>query len=86
MQPKQYIVYRGPTKVAEISDESGPLISAKAPPPAPDGKPDMHPFLSATAFVPEEEARLREALNQSRSLSEYLEALRAMGFRVEEAR
>ena len=86
MQPKQYIVYRGSIKVAEIRDKSGPLISAKAPPPAPDAKPNVHPFLSATAFVPKEEARLRDALNQSHSLSEYLEALRAIGFRVEETR
>jgi hypothetical protein len=86
MQAKRYVVFRGSTKVAEIADESGPLISAKAPPLAPDVKPARHPFLSATAYVPEEEARLRDALNQSRSLSEYLAALRAMGFSVEEAR
>jgi hypothetical protein len=46
----------------------------------------LHPFLSATAYIPEEEGRLRDVLNQSRSLPEYLQALRAMGFRVEEAR
>ena len=46
----------------------------------------MHSFLSATACVPGEETRLRNALNQSRTLSEYLDALLAMGFRVEESR
>ena len=86
MQARRYIVYRGGEKIAEISDQPGPLISAKAPPPAQDAKPALHPFLSATAYVPEEEGRLRDALNQSRSLPEYLQALRAMGFSVEEAR
>ena len=86
MQARRYIVYRGREKIAEISDQPGPLISAKAPLPAPDAKPVLHPFLSATAYVPEEEGRLREALNQSRSLPECLQALCAMGFSVEEAR
>jgi hypothetical protein len=86
MQAKRYVVYRGSEKVLEITDAPGPLISKLAPPPAPDRAAALHPFLSATAYVPEEEARLRDALNQSRSLSEYLEALRAMGFKVEEAR
>ena len=86
MQPRRYIVYCGGEKIAEISDQPGPLISAKVPPPAPDAKPALHPFLSATAYVPEEEGRLRDVLNQSRSLPEYLQALCAMGFSVEEAR
>jgi hypothetical protein len=86
MQAKRYVVYRGSEKVLEITDAPGPLISKLAPPPAAGQAPVLHPFLSATAYVPEEEERLRDALNQSRSLSEYLDALRAMGFRVEEAR
>ena len=85
MQARRYIVYRGGEKIAEISDQSGPLISAKAPSPAANAKPALHPFLSATAYGPEE-GRLRDVLNQSRSLPEYLEALCAMGFSVEEAR
>jgi hypothetical protein len=86
MQAKRYVVYRGSEKVLEITDAPGPLISKLAPPPAVGQAAELHPFLSATAYVPEEEARLRDALNQSRSLSEYLDALRAMGFRVEGAR
>ena len=86
MQARRYIVYCGGEKIAEISDQPGPLISAKAPPPSANAKPALHPFLSATAYVPEEEGRLRDVLNQSRGLPEYLEALRAMGFSVEEAR
>ena len=85
MQARRYIVCRGGEKVAEITDQPGPLISGKAPPPAPGVKPALHPFLSATAYVPGEEGRLREALNRSHSLSEYLAALRALGFSVEEA-
>jgi hypothetical protein len=86
MQAKRYVVYRGSEKVLEITDAPGPLISKLAPPPAPGQTAELHPFLSATAYVPEQVARLRDALNQSRSLWEYLDALRAMGFRVEEAR
>ena len=86
MQARRYIVYRGGEKIAEISDQPGPLISAKAPPPAADAKPALHPFLSATAYVPEEEGRLRDVLNQSRSLPECLQALCATGFSVEEVR
>jgi hypothetical protein len=86
MQARRYIVYSSGEKIAEISDQPGPLISAKAPPPSPDTKPALHPFLSATAYVPEEEGRLRDVLNQSRSFPEYLEALRAIGFSVEEVR
>ena len=86
MQARRYIVYQGGEKIAEISDQPGALISAKAPPPAPDTKPALHPFLSATAYAPEEEGRLRDVLNQSRSLPECLQALCAMGFSVEEAR
>jgi hypothetical protein len=86
MQAKRYVVYRGSDKLLEITDAPGPLISKLAPPPAAGQAAAFHPFLSATAYAPEEEARLRDALNQSRSLSEYLHALRAMGFRVEEAR
>jgi hypothetical protein len=82
--PRRYTVYRGSEKVLEITDAPGPLISKQAPPPAAGQATALHPFLSATAYVPEEETRLRDALNQSRSLPEYLEALRAMGFRVEE--
>jgi hypothetical protein len=84
--PRRYIVYRGSQKVLEITDAPGPLISQPAPPPAAGKAAASHPFLSATAYVPEEETRLRDALNQSRSLPEYLHALRAMGFKVEEAR
>lgn len=86
MQAKRYVVYRGSEKVLEISDAPGPLISKLAPPPAVGQAAALHPFLSATAYLPAEEARLRDALNQSRSLSEYLDALRAMGFKVEEVR
>ena len=86
MQAKRYVVYRGSEKVLEITDAPGPLISKLAPPPAPGQAAALHPFLSATAYVAEEEARLRDTLNRSRSLSEYLDALRAMGFKVEEAR
>jgi hypothetical protein len=84
--PRRYAVYRGSDKVLEITDQPGPLISKQAPPPATGQAPVLHPFLSATAYVLEEEGRLRDVLNQSRSLPEYLQALRAMGLSVEELR
>lgn len=82
--PRRYAVYRSSEKVLEITDQPGPLISKPAPPPVRGQAPVLHPFLSATAYVPEEEERLRDALNQSHSLPEYLQALRVMGFTVEE--
>ena len=83
-KPKRYLVYRDDDKVLEITDEPGPLISKNAPPSPPGAEPVLHPFLSATAYVPEKEGILREALNRSSTLAEYLTSLRSMGFRVEE--
>jgi hypothetical protein len=83
-EPKQYLVFRNGELVLEITDVPGPLVSKKAPPPNPGNSPVLHPFLSATAHVPETEGTLREALNRSSSLTEYLSTLRAMGFRVVE--
>lgn len=81
---RRYLVYRQGTLVLEIAAEPGPLLSKKAPPPPPGERAVTHPFLSATAHVPEYEGVLREALDKSASLEEYLAALRSQGFRVEE--
>ncbi len=83
---RRYLVYRQSTLVLEIAAEPGPLVSKKAPPPPPGERAATHPFLSATAYVPEYEGALRDTLDKSASLEEYLAALRSQGFRVVEAR
>ncbi len=81
---RRYLVYRNDTVVLEITAEPGPLVSKSAPPPAPGEPGVMHPFLSATAHVPKYEAVLRETLDKSANLEDYLMRLRSMGFRVAE--
>jgi hypothetical protein len=80
----QYRVYMNDELVLEISEGGGPLISRCAPPPLPGEEPVMHPFLSATAFVPKHEGELRSLLDQAHSLAEYLSRLRESGYRVVE--
>jgi hypothetical protein len=84
MKQRRYIVFWQDEIVLEVIDEPGPLVSRAGPPPCPDEKPVIHPFLSATAYVPEHESTLREALERSGSLAEYLDILRELGFRVVE--
>lgn len=81
-EPAEFLVYMGDEMVLEIRAEPGPLISRMAPPPAPGEGPVLHPFLSATAHVPEHEGTLREVLDRSDDLAEYLANLQALGFRV----
>jgi hypothetical protein len=82
--PRRFVVSRGDEVVLEISDQPGPLISKKAPPPAPGESPVQHSFLSGIAHVPKEEGTLREALSRSNNLAEYLDSLRELGFNVAE--
>ena len=81
---KRYDVYWGQELVLQIVDEPGLLVSRVAPPPPPGTALPMHPFLSATALVPEHEGRLREVLDSSSSLTEYLSELAALGYTVVE--
>jgi hypothetical protein len=46
----------------------------------------MHPFLSATALSAMHEHRLREILEASSGVEDFLSRLRSAGFRVEPAR
>jgi hypothetical protein len=80
--PKRYLVYRDDRLALEIIAEPGPLVSRSAPPPQPGEGPILHPFLSATAYDPENEGALRDVLERSASLDEYLARLREMGFRI----
>lgn len=84
--PKRYAVYWRDEKVLDVTAEPGPLLSKKAPPPGPNEAPALNPFLSATAYLSEQENILREALGRSSSLPEYLATLRSIGFSVVEER
>jgi hypothetical protein len=68
-----------------VTDQPGVLISAVAPPPAPGSEPAQHPFVSATAYAPEHEERLRALLDASVDPLDFLGRLRAEGYRVEES-
>jgi hypothetical protein len=80
--PDRYVVYWAEQRVLEITAAPGLLVSNIAPPPPPGAPLCRHPFLSATAFVPEHEQRLREILDRSDSVEAYLANLRAAGYVV----
>ena len=80
--PDRYLVYWEKQRVLEIVATPGLLVSNVAPPPPPGAPLARHPFLSATAYVPEHEQRLREILDRSESLEAYLANLRAAGYVV----
>jgi hypothetical protein len=79
-------VYRGNMAVLELTDKPGPLLSRMAPPPRPGEQPTWHPFLSGVALVAVDEGTLGDILERSRSFDEFLDLLRAGGFRVVEKR
>ena len=83
--PKHYTVYWEDQRVLDVRDTPGALVSVSAPPPRPGETPPTHPFLSASAYAPEHEGRLREVLDRSDSTDGYLANLRDLGYRVEEA-
>lgn len=82
IRSKRYLVFKGDQVVLDVTDRPGPLISRMAPSPPPGTGPRMHPFLSATAYVPEHEQLLLQVLADSRSLAEYLAKLTAFEYRV----
>jgi hypothetical protein len=77
-------IYRGNVAVLELKDEPGPLLSRMAPPPLPGEQPAWHPFLSGVALVAADEGTLGDILERSQSFDEFLDLLRAGGFRVVE--
>ncbi|MFH1725030.1 MAG: Nif11-like leader peptide family natural product precursor [Elusimicrobiota bacterium] len=68
------------TRVLWMKDEPGRLLSTALPPPG--AKSPSHPFLTAQAFVPGEENRLRELLERSKDFDEYVVLLRENGYTV----
>src|SRR5215207_6050313 len=80
--PDRYVVRRDGQDVLEIVDEPGLLISLSAGPPPPGFTPRPHEFLSGTALVATEEHNLRQILLASSSTADYIERLRAAGYKV----
>lgn len=79
----RWTVYDRSQLILEVSDAPGPITSTAAPPPG--LKPVMHPFLSAAARSAPHEHRLREILNASQDVEDFLSRLRAAGFEVRAA-
>ena len=77
-------VYRGSAAVLEVTDQPGPLLSRMAPPPLPGEQPTWHPFLSGIALVAAEEGEIGDILESCRSYDEFIDLLKARGFRVTE--
>jgi hypothetical protein len=81
---RRWRVYDGPTLILEVSDVPGAIVDTVAPPP-PGLKPTYHAFLSASAYSAPHGGRLNTLLKESSGLDDFLERLRAAGFRVEPA-
>lgn len=77
---RQWRVFDGDLAILDIRDEPGPLISTALPPPG--AAPPTHPFLSATALDAGHESKLRQLLDGSATLDEFLRALSGAGYRV----
>lgn len=76
-----YNVYRGEELVAIIKPEPGPIVSTATPPPPP-GQQIKHPFLTATALVPEEENNLYQLLQKVQNFNDFVNLLKANGYSV----
>jgi hypothetical protein len=74
-------VYDGEMLILTFRGEPGPITSTAMLPPG--VRPVTHPFLSAAAREAGHESQLRELLDASTSVEDFLARLRAAGFRVE---
>jgi hypothetical protein len=77
-----YSVFWDDQLVLVVRDEPGILISRSAAPPPPGTPPSMHPFLTGTAYVPQHEGILREALERSTDFDGFVRELERAGYRV----
>ena len=75
-------IYDGSVLVLTVRGEPG-AITSTAPPPR-GMQPVLHPFLSAAAREAGHESQLKEILDASVSTEDFLDTLRAAGFRVVE--
>lgn len=73
-------VYDGETLILEVHDTPGPLVSTAMLPPG--VAPNQHPFLSASARSSIHEHKLRELLEESRDLPDFLRRLEGAGYAV----
>jgi hypothetical protein len=73
-----YVVTKAGRAVLTVTNRPGPLVSTALLPTG--GSPVMHPFLSATAHVAEEEHALRIILDQSTDFGNFLDRLRKAGY------
>ncbi len=76
-----YNVLKAGRLVLVVSDAPGPIVSTASLPPG--ASPAKHPFLSGTAYVPEEEDALRKILNESKDFNDFLRRLRDGGYTVQ---
>ncbi|MBN1772846.1 MAG: hypothetical protein JXB32_16365 [Deltaproteobacteria bacterium] len=82
---RHWVVYVDELRLMEISDTPGILVDGNAPPPPPGVEPGRHPFLTAACGGdPLLCSRAGTLLRESTTLPEFLEKLRAEGWRVEE--
>lgn len=70
----------------ELSGEGGVLVSTSTPPPLPGTPVITHPFATATFHMSENEGELGALLRRAVDLTSFLDAVRALGYRVELAR
>jgi hypothetical protein len=82
MSPARYEVRRDDQLVLVVTDEPGALVSRMSPPPPAETDVVTHPFLRATAYLPDAEGELRRLLDEAGSTAEYLDGLRAAGYTV----
>jgi hypothetical protein len=85
---RHWVVWADDIRLLEISNRPGAIIDTSAPPPPPGAPPPVpHPFLSAACGGdPLLCSRAGVILRASASLEEFLAALAAEGWRVEETR
>ena len=80
-QAQEYKVYdKAGALVLVFKDRSGPLVSAAMPS---EGSPVTHPFVSGSAHDPSSENALRELLEASKSVKEFVARLKREGYRVD---
>ena len=80
VEARSYEVTKKGRLVLTVTDAPGPIVSTALRPP--DGKMVKHPFLSASAYAPEEEDALRQLLEKSQNTRDFLARLRKAGYEV----
>ena len=79
-QTHAWKVYDRDELILDVSDKPGPIMSTAALPPG--VSPKKHPFLSATAHSASHESKLRDLLEASKSVPDFLKHLADAGYSV----